>query len=463
MQDTFWPVLFIVRSTTPSSPPCPIPPLPTQSSSALRPPPPTTCEQSCHPQLAPHTRLDPLRTPDSAHPILPARFCPRHCVLTFAASFNTKTPANFSPPRTDKPRPYVCGTCQRSFARLEHLKRHELTHTKEKPFECPVCKRRFARGDLLLRHQQKLHQQKLHQTSTLSSRPCSRRKSASGVAGPNIAASNVSATSMRPRANTISHIDGSPMQMIAAATNASVARGILPSQSHSRFPSLARLPIHNLNHGIGSTSPAMGQRGVQHELPKPETSTLNGLNFSPGLRTALPMAAFNAKFQFDGLFGPGSTTDPNALHYNDSPQCMALEQASPFTPSMNGVPSSQTLDDRSEWLTGLEHQMSFHTNENLVESSPSAISTTNPSGISDVTLHGPAPAGKSMMQQHSVMGTPQVPSLFAMDLNGSVLPDLLNGVPLSPQLTSQKINDHFSTPPSSLSSLRSSVVSGLSA
>ncbi|KAH7010701.1 uncharacterized protein B0I36DRAFT_356600 [Microdochium trichocladiopsis] len=41
------------------------------------------------------------------------------------------------------------------------------------------------------------------------------------------------------------------------------------------------LPIHNLDHGIGSTSPAMGQRGVQHELPKPETSTLNGLNFSP--------------------------------------------------------------------------------------------------------------------------------------------------------------------------------------
>ncbi|KAH6973990.1 hypothetical protein EDB80DRAFT_318697 [Ilyonectria destructans] len=372
-----------------------------------------------------------------------------------SASVNTKTPANFSPPKTDKPCPYVCGTCQRSFARLEHLKRHKLTHTKEKPFECPVCKRRFARGDLLLRHQQKLHQ-----TSTLPSGPRSRRKSASSVEGPKIAASNVSATSMRPRANTISHIDGSPMQMIAAVTNASVARGILPSQSHSRFPSLAGLPIHNLDLGIGSMSPAMGQRGVQHELPKPETSTLNGLNFGPGLWTALPMAAFNAKFQFEGLlFGSGSTTNPNALHYNDSPQYMALEQASPFAPSMNGVPSSQTLD---EWLTGLEHQMSFHTSQNVVESSPSAISTTNPSGISDAMLHGPAPAGNSIMQQHSVMGTPQVPNLFATDLDGSVIPDHLNGVPLPPQPTSQKINDHFSTPPSSLRSLRSSVVSGLS-
>ncbi|KAH6680400.1 hypothetical protein B0J14DRAFT_444583, partial [Halenospora varia] len=52
----------------------------------------------------------------------------------------------------DKPRPHVCGTCNRSFARLEHLKRHERSHTKEKPFECPECARCFARRDLLLRH-----------------------------------------------------------------------------------------------------------------------------------------------------------------------------------------------------------------------------------------------------------------------------------------------------------------------
>lgn len=59
--------------------------------------------------------------------------------------------------KTDKPRPHVCVTCTRSFARLEHLKRHERSHTKEKPFPCPVCERAFARRDLLLRHRQKLH------------------------------------------------------------------------------------------------------------------------------------------------------------------------------------------------------------------------------------------------------------------------------------------------------------------
>ncbi|GME80766.1 unnamed protein product [Ambrosiozyma monospora] len=59
--------------------------------------------------------------------------------------------------KTDKPRPHVCPTCTRGFARLEHLKRHERSHTNEKPFQCAACGRCFARRDLVLRHQQKLH------------------------------------------------------------------------------------------------------------------------------------------------------------------------------------------------------------------------------------------------------------------------------------------------------------------
>ncbi|ODQ63357.1 hypothetical protein NADFUDRAFT_84492 [Nadsonia fulvescens var. elongata DSM 6958] len=77
--------------------------------------------------------------------------------VVIPAGVTIPIPAKSSVIKTDKPRPHVCLICTRSFARLEHLKRHERSHTKEKPFECPVCQRCFARRDLLLRHKQKLH------------------------------------------------------------------------------------------------------------------------------------------------------------------------------------------------------------------------------------------------------------------------------------------------------------------
>ncbi|KAH7361466.1 DNA binding regulatory protein AmdX [Plectosphaerella cucumerina] len=400
---------------------------------------------------------------------------------------NTKVPAApFPPPKTDKPRPHVCGTCQRSFARLEHLKRHERSHTKEKPFECPECTRCFARRDLLLRHQQKLHQ-----TTTPSSRPRARRESASGaapgqsrarknsMAGPHAAAAaaaangNTAASSMRPRANTISHVDVNAVQMMASA-NAQVARGgMAPNMGHSRHPSLMGMSMHHVDHGFNGMAAAMGQRGMGHGLPKLETHQMNNnLDFaSNGLRTAPPMA-FNADFDFEGLlFGPGSTINPNALHYNDSPQSMALDSTSPFITGMpDGLQDLSTghqLDDSFDWLTGFEHQMSFQdTTQTAIDgSSPSAISTGSQSGISDVMLDGsnnPVAATTSSLWQPAIMGPPQVPNPFSLDMTGSVFPDLLNGAPLSPQPPAQKVNDvYFSTPPPSMSSLSPSMVQGL--
>ncbi|KAI8625651.1 DNA binding regulatory protein AmdX [Xylariaceae sp. FL1651] len=386
-------------------------------------------------------------------------------------------PAPFPPPKTDKPRPHVCATCQRSFARLEHLKRHERSHTKEKPFECPECTRCFARRDLLLRHQQKLHQ-----STTPSSRPRNRRESTSStataqsrarknsVASANAAASNNA--SMRPRANTISHIDPNHVQMIAAA-NASVARNQhMPAAHHSRHQSLVGLPMHNLDHPFAGMSAVMGHRGMSHGLPKLETHGIHNIDFNAGLRTAPPLP-FQNDFDFEGyLFSgqPGSTINPNALHYTESPHSMSLDPTSPFGNGMTDMSTNQHVEDSFDWLTGFEHQMSFNTNpnENAVDgSSPSAMSTTSQSGISDVMLDGSnntaMPAATSSIWQPALMGPPQVSNHFSLEMSGGVFPDLLNGAPVSPQPPTQKtMNDiFFSTPPPSMSSMSPSLMPGL--
>ncbi|KAB5513349.1 fungal-specific transcription factor domain-containing protein [Coniochaeta sp. 2T2.1] len=405
------------------------------------------------------------------------------------ANANAKFPAAaFPPPKTDKPRPHVCQTCLRPFARLEHLKRHERSHTKEKPFECPECARCFARRDLLLRHQQKLHQ-----TTTPSVRPRNRRESAAGttpgasrmrknsIAGPNAAASVASGQqqqTMRPRANTISHVDGAAMQMFAAA-NASVAR---QQQTHSRHPSLVGLPNHTMDYAYGGMATALGHRGMTHPngLPKLETHSINHMDFSGGLRTAPPLAVFNhSEFDFEGLlFGPptGSTINPNALHYSDSPQSMALDPMSPFSHGFGtDMSATQHLDDSFDWLTGFEHQISFNNpaNENAVDgSSPSAISTTSQSGISDVMLDGSnnpvaTTVATSSMWNPALMGPPQMGASFSLDLGNSVFPDLMNGAPVSPQPPHKNNNSmgdaYFSTPPPSLNSVSPNMMAGLSA
>ncbi|EKD19858.1 uncharacterized protein L3040_002456 [Drepanopeziza brunnea f. sp. 'multigermtubi'] len=386
---------------------------------------------------------------------------------------NSKSANNFPPPKTDKPRPHVCGTCQRSFARLEHLKRHERSHTKEKPFECPECARCFARRDLLLRHQQKLHM-----TTTPSSRPKNRRESAaSSTAGPGRArkcsvATGHGAASMRPRANTISHVDGAHMQLMAAA-NVNVARnGLAPT--HSRHPSLAGLPMQNDYH-FGGMSAALGQRGVNHSLPKLETHTFSNSEFGGGLRTAPVAGGFTPDFHYlvnpewdvEGLsIGPSSTINPNALHYSDSPQSMAIDSVSPYLQAFSDLSANQTTDETFDWMNSFQQQISFQDgNENAIDgSSPSAISTASQSGISEVMLDGSnQTAGSASLWNQSMMAPAMVNfNQFPMDLGNQNFHDLMNGGAMSEHNLSQNPNDaYFSTPPPSMSSLSPSVMPGI--
>ena len=344
---------------------------------------------------------------------------------------NGNTP--FPPPKTDKPRPHVCGTCGRSFARLEHLKRHERSHTKEKPFECPECTRCFARRDLLLRHQQKLHM-----STTPSSRPRSGRRestssSAATVSGRVRKNSNVNnmggaggASSMRPRANTISHVDNTTLGMLAAANSSAAKHARIAHMGHNQHPSLNGFPGPS-GYEFRGMSTNHGHHGNPHGLPKISTQGLN-IDVGGGLRTAPPFRDWNANFDMgDMLFVPGNTINPAHLHFTDSPQhSLAFDTpASPFQQAFSGMPPAQALlddDGNFEWMHSFEAQMSFDNgNEQALDgSSPSAISTGSRSGISEVMLDGSNNTGQmpeawqdSMISQASmdVMDMPEFSEL----------------------------------------------------
>ncbi|KAJ5953279.1 Zinc finger C2H2 [Penicillium verhagenii] len=368
---------------------------------------------------------------------------------------------NIPPPKTDKPRPHVCTTCSRSFARLEHLKRHERSHTKEKPFECPDCARCFARRDLLLRHQQKLHM-----TTTPSSRPRNGRRESTGAAAPgganrvrkNSIANNSSSSSMRPRANTISHIDGAGLG-IANSGNPSSA----PTQSgHTYHPSLGSLPSNMDYRGFSSGHPH------QSGLPKIETSGLP-LDMAGGLRTAPVYGSFD--LGIDGmLMGHGSTINPAQLHFAGSPQGFGDSPSSPFGHHPHGMHSATDpmMDDEMnfDWMNGFDAAVALgNGNDSVIdESSPSAMSTGSQSGISEAMLDGPNRIPISNGWHNPFPTHPSSANQFAtIDFSPTTLNEL--GIPpetVSPkalQMAQNPFAESYATPPS-MTSVGQPIVGG---
>ncbi|CAL5873179.1 uncharacterized protein PFLUO_LOCUS7448 [Penicillium psychrofluorescens] len=396
----------------------------------------------------------------------PTRLFPHHNLNTaFAASTkDNKKQAepngangNIPPPKTDKPRPHVCTTCGRSFARLEHLKRHERSHTKEKPFECPDCARCFARRDLLLRHQQKLHM-----TTTPSSRPRNGRRESTGAASnanrvrKNSIVNNSS--SMRPRANTISHVDAAAMGMGHPGNQQR-------QPGHGYHPSIGSASVSSSvdYNGYSSGHPPM------NGLTKLETSGLP-MDMSGGLRTAPVYGSFD--MGMDGmLMGHGSTINPAQLHFAGSPQGFGNDSpTSPFGHHAHGMhPATDHMMDEEmhyDWMNGLDAAMALgNGNDSVIdESSPSAMSTGSQSGVSEAMLEGsnriPISNGwHNPFPAHASAAANQ----FSIDFS----PTALNELGIPPETVSPKslmaqnnpFGETYATPPS-MTSVGQPIVGG---
>ncbi|KAB8069521.1 fungal-specific transcription factor domain-containing protein [Aspergillus leporis] len=367
---------------------------------------------------------------------------------------------NIPPPKTDKPRPHGCTTCGRSFARLEHLKRHERSHTKEKPFECPDCARCFARRDLLLRHQQKLHM-----TTTPSSRPRNARRESTGAAGTGTnrvrknSIVSTSSSTMRPRANTISHIDGASLGL----NNATNAPPAAPSHGHAYHPSLGSAPVgSNMDYrGFSSAHPPV------NGLTKLETHGLP-MDLSGGLRTAPVYGSFDISLG-DMYIGHGSTINPAQLHFGGSPQGYGNDSpSSPYTQGAHQMPPTDPMmeDDFSfEWMNGFDPAMQMGKgNESVIdESSPSAMSTGSQSGISEAMMDGGHRYSVSSASWHNPFPPHTgAPSNQFIDYTSPTFNDL--GIPpetVSPKslMAQNPFAETYATPPS-MTSVGQSMLGG---
>ncbi|KAI9687806.1 MAG: hypothetical protein M1822_001886 [Bathelium mastoideum] len=287
--------------------------------------------------------------------------------------------------------------------------------------------------------------------TTTPSRPRSgRRESTSGMpangAGrvrKNSVANNavggsggVGAAGMRPRAATISHIDGGAIGLLASG-NPSFGRNLAFQGGHAHHPSLNGLP------GPGGFDYRGMSNTISHHptfpnLPRLDTNAINA-DVNSSLRTAPPFGGMGG-FDVDQMFSPGSasTINPAQLHFGDS-LGTPISPMDQFPQFPQGVPAIED-EDNFEWMRGFDAQMTFGgTNEQAVDepSPPSVISTASQSGFSEIMMDGSnktmatsAPLWSNGTMPQNVMA----PTHFSMDSIGAALGGFVpTSGPLSPK------------------------------
>ncbi|KAL1302363.1 hypothetical protein AAFC00_002767 [Neodothiora populina] len=360
----------------------------------------------------------------------------------------TAAPANasqFPPPKTDKPRPHVCGTCGRCFARLEHLKRHERSHTKEKPFECQECTRCFARRDLLLRHQQKLHYQ-----SNPARPKNARRESNSGTSagGARVRKNSVAnnggnggaAAAQRPRATTLGSLDLASLGLMDNLPGANSRINELNTSNHHRVSMSGATRPTQLDLRGPSSFP--GPRGL-FDMPKFDASSA-AMDFSETFSNTTPSAA--NLFDLDQLLTPGGNTiNPAQLHFGGSMTSPATHNNMTGFPSFPNTLGGIELDDDFSWIRNWDGQMHPQSNENAIEeSSPSRFSSSaSQSGFSEAIVDPTSAAAHMSWTPQDVSAQALLnPGSLNLDGLGSGLPNLDSP---SATISPHNLHDHLAS------------------
>jgi hypothetical protein len=229
---------------------------------------------------------------------------------------------------------------------------------------------------------------------------------------------------MRPRANTIGHIDLSALNSFTASHSASLTRGNGGHSGHSHHASLSGIG------GLGQfdyrgMSTAAGNHG--HGLPRLDTHL--GFGMGGGLRTAPIQAAGSDDMALNEFFGgpSGSTINPNQLHHFNggmgTPHSPFRQFANPFA---GNNPIEE--DDFATWSAGLDGNMGFPgPNESAIDhSSPSAISSASQGAFNEVMLDGSGqPTSGAMWHNPLVTHASVNPASYSLDAMAPVFPELM--------------------------------------
>ena len=242
-----------------------------------------------------------------------------------------------------------------------------------------------------------------------------------------------------------------------ANVNVHSARPFPPTHNH--HSSLSGLPGVN---GFEYKGMSTSHNTTAHGLPKLETSGFSA-DFSGGLRTAPVYGGFNTDLHMNYGFAY-NTINPNAIHLNN---LHGLGIETPMSAFPNGFITSPISygvhEDESSFdmmTQGFENQMIFaQPNESAIEmSSPSAMSTNSPSGISEAILdgHTASMAGQStghgtqwmqpMPMQNSMLMNP-LPHDFVQNTFTDMLPAPRDTISPKSLLAQAQVDTGFPTPP----------------